>query len=228
MATVKNWLYLTVGVKTVYTPPRGKGVVEKMLADLVDFLNDDQRYPIDPLLKMAMAHYQFEAIHPFRDGNGRTGRILCILYLIDKGLLDMPILCLSSFIIQNKDDYSYALSSVTGTENWKRWLTFMLTAVVQTSDFTRYKIEQIRSLMIKTEQQVLSHNPSLSKIDIAKLFEQPYIRSKNLIGEKIKSVNTAKKYLSELESIGLLAKNKIGKEFVWFNTELMGILSSED
>lgn len=94
--------------------------------------------------------------------------------------------------------------------------------------FFNSKIEQIRSLMIKTEQQVLSHNPSLSKIDITKLFEQPYIRPKNLIGEKIKSVNTAKKYLSELESIGLLAKNKIGKEFVWFNTELMGILSSED
>ena len=213
--------------KTVYTPPRGKGVVEKMLADMVEFLNDDQRYPIDPLLKMAMAHYQFEAIHPFRDGNGRTGRILCILYLIDKGLLDMPILYLSSYIIQNKDNYSYALSDVTGTRNWKEWLSFMLTAVIQTSDFTKYKIEQIRLLMVKTEQQILAHKPSLSKIDIAKLFEQPYIRPKNLISERIKSVNTAKKYLSELESIGILAKNKIGKEYVWINTELMDTLSSE-
>lgn len=213
--------------ETVYTPPRGKGVVEKMLDDMVEFLNDDYRYPIDPLLKMAMAHYQFEAIHPFRDGNGRTGRILCILYLIDKGLLDMPILYLSSYIIQNKEGYSYALSSVTGTRNWKEWLTFMLTAVIQTSDFTKYKIEQIRSLMIKTEQRIQAQNSSVSKIDIAKLFEQPYIRPKKLICERIKSVNTAKKYLSELESIGILAKNKIGKEYVWFNTELMDILSSE-
>lgn len=197
------------------------------LIGVVEFLNDDQRFPIDPLLKMAMAHYQFEAIHPFRDGNGRTGRILCILYLIDKGLLDMPILYLSSYIIQNKDDYSYALSGVTGMRDWKKWLTFMLTAVIQTSDFTKYKIEQIRSLMVKTEQQIRSHKPSLSKIDIAKLFEQPYIRPKNLVCERIKSVNTAKKYLSELESIGLLAKNKIGKEYVWFNTELMDTLSSE-
>lgn len=213
--------------ETFYTPPRGKGVVEKMLSDMLEFMNDDQRYPIDPLLKMAMAHYQFEAIHPFRDGNGRTGRILCILYLIDKGLLDMPILYLSSYIIQNRDDYSYALSGVTGMRNWKEWLTFMLTAVIQTSDFTIYKIEQIRSLMMKVEQQILSLKSSLSKIDIAKLFEQPYIRPKNLVSERIRSVNTAKKYLSELESIGLLAKNKIGKEYVWFNTELMDTLSSE-
>ena len=214
--------------ETVYTPPRGKGVVEKMLADLVDFLNDDQgKYKIDPLLKMAMAHYQFEAIHPFRDGNGRTGRILCILYLIDKGLLDMPILYLSSYIIQNKEHYSYALSAVTGTQNWKEWLSFMLNAVIQTSIFTKYKIEQIRSLMARTEQLLQTHKSFLSKIDIAKLFEQPYIRPKNLMSERIKSVNTAKKYLSELESIGILAKNKVGREYVWFNTELLDILSSE-
>ena len=103
----------------------------------------------------------------------------------------------------------------------------MLNAVIQTSDFTKYKIEQIRSLMSKTEQRILSQKPFMSKIDIAKLFEQPYIRPKNLMCERIKSVNTAKKYLSELESIGILAKNKVGKEYVWFNTELMDILSSE-
>lgn len=213
--------------ETVYTPPRGKGVVEKMLSDLVEFLNDDGAYPIDPLLKMAMAHYQFEAIHPFRDGNGRTGRILCILYLIDKGLLDMPILYLSSYILQNKDRYSFSLSNVTGIQNWKDWISFMLEAVIQTSDFTKYKIEQIRSLMAKTEQRILTQKSFLTKIDLPKLFEQPYIRPKNLLSEKMKSINTAKKYLSELESIGILAKDKIGKEYVWFNTELMDILSSE-
>ena len=101
--------------ETVYTPPRGKGVVEKMLNDLVEFLDDDQRFPVDPLMKMAVAHYQFEAIHPFRDGNGRTGRIICLLYLIQKGLLDLPILYLSAYILQNKDRYYFELSNVTGT-----------------------------------------------------------------------------------------------------------------
>jgi len=214
--------------ETVYTPPRGKGVVEKMLAELVEFMNDDKTYAIDPLLKMAMAHYQFEAIHPFRDGNGRTGRILCILYLIEKGLLDMPILYLSSYVIQNKDHYYYSLGNVTGTNKWKDWIIFMLESVSQTSDYTLYKIEQIQSLMARTEQSMSAHKSFLSKIEIPKLFEQPYIRPKNLLSEKIKSVNTAKKYLSELESIGILAKDKIGKEYVWFNTELMDILSSEN
>ena len=213
--------------ETVYTPPRGMGIVENMLSDLVNFLNDDVIYPLDPLLKMAMAHYQIEAIHPFRDGNGRTGRILCILYLISKGLLDMPILYLSSYILHNKDVYSFSLSNVTGIGKWKEWLIFMLEAVIQTSEFTKYKIEQIMSLMSKTEQLIMEMNPSLTKIDTAKLFEQPYIRPKNLLSDRIKSINTAKKYLSELESMGLFTKEKIGKEYVWFNTELMDILSSE-
>ena len=203
---------------------RGWGV-EKMLADLVEFLNDDIKFPIDPLLKMIMAHYQFEAIHPFRDGNGRTGRILCILYLIQKGLLDMPILYISSYILQNKESYYYNLSNVTGLHNWNSWILFMLDAVIQTSEYTIYKINRMRSLISKTEGII--PKSLLAKMDVSKLFEQPYIRPKNLLSEKIKSINTAKKYLAELEGLGLLSKEKIGKEFVWFNTELMDILSTE-
>ena len=214
--------------ETVYTPPRGKGVVEKMLNDLVDFLNDDERFPVDPLMKMAMAHYQFEAIHPFRDGNGRTGRIICLLYLIQKGLLDLPILYLSAYILQNKDRYYFDLSNVTGTQNWKEWLLFMMETVIQTSEFTIYKINRIRALISKTEDIIRERKPAVAKIEIPKLFEQPYIRPKNLVSKKIKSVNTAKKYLTELEGLGLLTKSKIGKEFVWFNTELMDILSAEN
>ena len=211
--------------ETVYTPPRGKGVVEKMLADLVEFLNDDIKFPIDPLLKMIMAHYQFEAIHPFRDGNGRTGRILCILYLIQKRLLDMPILYISSYILQNKDSYYFNLGNVTGLHNWNSWILFMLDAVIQTSEYTIYKINRMRSLISKTEGII--PKSLLAKMNVSKLFEQPYIRPKNLLSEKIKSINTAKKYLAELEGLGLLSKEKIGKEFVWFNTELMDILSTE-
>jgi Fic family protein len=213
--------------ETIYTPPRGKGVVEKLLNDLVEFLNDDERFPVDPLMKMAMAHYQFEAIHPFRDGNGRTGRIICLLYLIQKGLLDLPILYMSAYILQNKDKYYYDLSNVTGTQNWKEWLLFMMETVIQTSEYTIYKINRIRSLISKTEDIIKERKPAVAKIEIPKLFEQPYIRPKNLVSEKIKSVNTAKKYLTDLEALGLLTKTKIGKEFVWFNTELMDILSAE-
>ncbi len=214
--------------ETVYTPPRGKGVVEKMLNELVDFLNDDERFPVDPLMKMAMAHYQFEAIHPFRDGNGRTGRIICLLYLIQKGLLDLPILYMSAYILQNKDRYYSSLSNVTGIQNWKEWLLFMMEAVIQTSEYTIYKINQIRTLISKTEDIIRNRKLTVAKLDIPKLFEQPYIRPKNLISEKIKSVNTAKKYLTDLEELGLLTKSKIGKEFIWFNTELMDILSAEN
>lgn len=209
----------------VYTPPRGKGVVEHKLKTLVDFLNDDSKYPIDPLLKMAMAHYQFEAIHPFRDGNGRTGRILCILYLIQKGLLDMPILYLSAYILQNKDEYYHILEGITGTRIWKPWILFMLETVSQTAAYTSDKILRIKSLMDKTRKIISDNKLSVNRLEISKLFEQPYIRPKNLLSGKIKSVNTAKKYLSELENSGLLSKQRVGKEYVWFNTELMDILS---
>ena len=211
--------------ETVYTPPRGKGVVEKKMAELLEFLNDDDKYPIDPLLKMAMAHYQFEAIHPFRDGNGRTGRILCILYMIQKQLLDLPILYLSAYILQNKDYYYQHLNGVTGTQLWKPWILYMLEAVSQTAEYTIDKIQRIKALMGKTRSIMQENKMPLARMDIPKLFEQPYIRPRNLLSEKIKSINTAKKYLTELESLGMLSKEKVGKEYIWFNTELMGILS---
>ena len=211
--------------ETVYTPPRGKGVVEKKMADLLEFLNDDTKYPLDSLLKMVMAHYQFEAIHPFRDGNGRTGRILCILYLIQKQVLDLPILYLSSYILQNKDEYYQKLSGITGTLLWKPWILFMLEAVSQTVEYTIDKILRIKALMEKTKAIMVDNRLPVGKMDLPKLFEQPYIRPKNLLSDKIKSINTAKKYLSQLEELGMLTKEKMGKEFIWFNTDLMAILS---
>ncbi len=211
--------------ETIYTPPRGKGVVEKKMAELLEFLNDDTNYPIDPLLKMAMAHYQFEAIHPFRDGNGRTGRILCILYLIQKHLLDLPILYLSAYILQNKDEYYYRLNGITGTLLWKPWILYMLEAISQTAEYTTDKILRIKALMEKTRTIMLENRLPVARMDIPKLFEQPYIRPKNLISAKVKSINTAKKYLTQMESLGMLSKEKIGKEFIWFNTDLMAILT---
>ena len=211
--------------ETVYTPPRGKGVVERKMSEWLEFLNDDETYPIDPLLKMAMAHYQFEAIHPFRDGNGRTGRILCILYLIQKHLLDLPILYLSAYILQNKDEYYQRLNGITGTNMWKPWIIYMLEAVSQTVEYTTDKILRIKSLMEKARSIMADKGLPVGRMDIPKLFEQPYIRPKNLLGDKMKSINTAKKYLARLESLGMLSKQKVGKEYIWFNTDLMTILS---
>ena len=211
--------------ETVYTPPRGKGVVEKKMEELLEFLNDDIKFPIDSLLKMVMAHYQFEAIHPFRDGNGRTGRILCILYMIQKQLLDLPILYLSSYILQNKDEYYQKLNGITGTNLWKPWILYMLEAVAQTVEYTVDKILRIKALMEKTKAIMLDNKMPVGKMDIPKLFEQPYVRPKNLLSEKVKSINTAKKYLSQMEALGMLTKEKIGKEYIWFNTDLMAILT---
>ena len=211
--------------ETVYTPPRGKGVVEKKMADLLEFMNDDTKYPIDPLLKMAMGHYQFEAIHPFRVGNGRTGRILCILYLIQKQLLDLPILYLSSYILRNKDAYYQKLGGITGTLMWKPWILYMLEAVSQTVEYTLDKMMRIKTLMEKTRTVLIDNKIPVEKMNIPKFFEQPYIRPKNLLSEKVKSINTAKKYLSQLETLGMLAKEKVGKEYIWFNTNLMAILT---
>lgn len=202
-----------------------RGVIEKKMAELLEFLNDDTKYPIDSLLKMAMAHYQFEAIHPFRDGYGRTGRILCILYLIQKQLLDLPILYLSAYILQNKDDYYWKLNGVTGTLLWRSWILYMLEAVSQTAEYTIDKILRIKSLMEKTQAMMQENGLPVGRMDVPKLFEQPYIRPKNLLSDKIKSINTAKKYLSQLESLGMLTKEKVGKEYIWFNTDLMTILS---
>ena len=211
--------------ETVYTPPRGKGIVERKMKELLAFLNDDETYPIDPLLKMAMAHYQFEAIHPFRDGNGRTGRILCILYLIQNQLLDLPILYLSAYILQNKDDYYQRLNGITGTNMWRPWIIYMLEAVSQTAEYTTDKILRIRALMERDRAIMEDNGLPLGRIEVSKLFEQPYIRPKNLLSDKVKSINTAKKYLTHLESLGMLSKTKVGKEFIWLNTDLMNILS---
>ena len=127
----------------IYTPPRGAGVIERLLDNLLDYLNNDQLSDTDPLLKMCIAHYQFEAIHPFPDGNGRTGRILNLLYLVNKGLLNQPVLYLSKYIIVHKDDYYYNMGIVTQRGAWKPWILYMLDAVEKTSLLTNQLINNI-------------------------------------------------------------------------------------
>ncbi|MBL1279125.1 MAG: Fic family protein [Fluviicola sp.] len=214
-----------LGGSIVYTPPRGEKVLQEKLDNLINYVNDDTNYDYDPLIKIAISHYQFEAIHPFRDGNGRTGRIFSILLMIQKGLLEMPILYLSAYIIREKEEYYYLLNSVTSRNSWESWIIFVLKAVEETSLYTIQKIEEIDNLFNTTFNFIKSKNPKFRKEIIEKIFEQPYISPKSILDENTKSLNTAKKYLDELSRIGVLTKKEIGKETRYLNIDLFNLLS---
>ena len=158
----------TLAKEIVYTPPRGKQVIEEKLNNLIEYINDDLKFPYDPLLKIAISHYQFEAIHPFRDGNGRAGRILSILLMIQKQLLDVPILYLSAYIIREKDQYYELLKSVTTLRKWESWIIYILKAIEETSKYTISKIEEIDRLFSRITELVNEKYPSIRKEFIEK------------------------------------------------------------
>lgn len=212
--------------KASYTPPRGAGIIEEKLSNLIDFLNDDQRYPLDPLLKMAIGHFQFEAIHPFRDGNGRTGRIFNIHYLTKKGLLDYPILFLSRYIMDNKDDYYASLSGITQKANWRNWLLFMLKAVEVTANLTYNKINDIiQAKDAILDAIIIQGNISRPESLVNTLFTEPFTRVKHLTDRGLYAENTARKYLDEMANIGILEKRMIQGNSYYLNLELYRILS---
>lgn len=212
--------------QVIYTPPRGAGVLEEKLDNLLTFMNDDQTYAIDPLLKMAIGHYQFEAIHPFRDGNGRTGRVFNIHYLTKKGLLDLPILFLSRYIIDHKDEYYYRLSDVSQKGHWQAWILYMLEAVRFTSDLTYRKINDI----LQTKEAILEAVRSQTAIQrpeqmIEMLFTQPYSTVKHFTDQGIYAENTARSYLNQLTVLGVLDKRTIQGHHYYLNIDLYNILS---
>ena len=209
----------------IYTPPRGVHVINQKLDNLFAYINDDKKFDYDPLIKLAVSHYQFEAIHPFRDGNGRSGRILNILLLIQKGLLDLPILYLSAYIIKNKEDYYELLNAVTTRQKWEEWIIYILKAIEETSLYTINKIMEIDRLFENTLSLISEKIPKLRKETVEKIFEQPYISPKSIMGQDIKSLNTAKKYLLEMQKLGIMSSTKIGKETVYLNVDLFNILS---
>lgn len=212
--------------KAHYTPPRGPKIVEEKLDNLIEFLHNDEAFPIDPLLKMAIGHFQFEAIHPFRDGNGRTGRIFNIHYLTYKGLLDYPILFMSRYIMENKEEYYEGLSGVTQRGDWKRWILYMLKAVTVTADLTYTKINDI----IAAKDAILSAIVDMGDIIrpellVEALFTQPFTRVKHLTDQGYYAENTARKYLDMLVNIGVLEKRMISGNAYYLNLELYRILS---
>jgi Fic family protein len=211
----------------IYTPPRDSSVIRDRLENLINFVNDDEQFRLDFLLKMAIAHFQFEAIHPFRDGNGRTGRIFNINYLTNKGLLDVPILFLSRYILDHKNDYYAGLIGVSQRGDWKNWILFMLRAVENTANQTFNKINDIVSAKdsilehIKKEDQKLRNPEDL----IDALFTQPLTKVKHLTDAKVYSENTAREYLNRLCDLQVLEKKEIGGHHYYLNLELYRILS---
>lgn len=211
--------------EVIYTPPRGKGIVESKIKNLLSYLNDNETYSTDPLLKMTIAHYQFEAIHPFSDGNGRTGRILNLIYLIQQGLISHPVLYLSKYIIENKDEYYYNLGAVTHRRSWKTWILYMLTAVEQTAQHTNRLIDEIIDQMRETLDYGRAELKWYNKEINEALFTQPYIKP-NVIGQILDrtSRTTLTKYMHLLTELGILSRKQDRKEVFYVNNDLVRIL----
>ncbi len=216
--------------KIIYWPPEGEERIRRLLENLEHYIcQPDGDSAIDPLVKMAVIHYQFEAIHPFDDGNGRTGRILNILFLVLKGLLNLPILYLSDYIISHKSDYYRLLRGVTEQKAWEPWILFMLEAVHTTARETMQKIDGIRSLLEETVAEAKHKLPArvYSKELIELLFEQPYCKIKFLVDSGIAKRQTAGDYLKELEKAGILKSKQAGRETLYLNVKLYKLLSGE-
>ena len=211
----------------IYTPPDGKALIQQKLEELEEFMRADDG--MEPLVKLALMHYQFEAIHPFFDGNGRTGRIANILFLVMKGLLDLPVLYLSKYIIERKTDYYQLLRSVTERAEWEAWVMYVLEGILQTADFTRKRIFDIRLLLDETLERAKGELPArvYSKELIEILFRQPYTKGQFLVDAGIAERQTAAEYLRELEKIGILRSEKIGRENLYLNIRLYDLLLSK-
>jgi len=213
--------------ETIYTPPIGQQQLIEKLDNWAEFMHRNTEF--DPLVRMAVQHYQFEAIHPFEDGNGRTGRILNILFLVEHGLLDSPILYLSRYIIQNKADYYRLLSGVTREQDWAPWILFILDGVEETCTWTTDKIKSIRELMEHTGQFVQKQLPKIYTWELVELlFKQPYCRIGNLVDNGIAKRQTASVYLKQLCELGILREVKSGRENIFVHPKYIELLSGEE
>jgi len=210
--------------EVVYTPPQNKSEILDLMTNFISHFNQNKQ-DLSPLIYLAILHYQFESIHPFYDGNGRTGRILNILYLILNKLIDVPILYLSSYIIENKSEYYRLLNHTNTTGEWEEWIIFMLKAIEITSLKTIQKISSIRELLVKTIEKVQQNAPKIYFKELVELlFEQPYSKIDFVVNKLKVERKTASRYLKELESIGILESQKVGRETLCINIDLFEIL----
>lgn len=210
--------------QVIYTPPEGAAIIRDKLADWERFLHAEGT--LDPLIRMAVMHYQFEAIHPFIDGNGRTGRILNLLYLVERGLLDIPVLYLSGHIIQNKRHYYDLLLNVTTKGDWQGLVLFMIEAVETTARWSTRKIMEIRQLLEDTAVRMRADTPKIYSRDFAELiFVNPYCRIADVVEAGIARRQTASTYLKALSEAGILEERIAGRERLYINPRLLSLLS---
>lgn len=208
----------------IYTPPEGQALLRDKLANWERYLHEAE--DIDPLIRLAVMHYQFEAIHPFIDGNGRTGRVLNLLYLVDKGLLDIPVLYLSRYIIGNKRAYYDRLLAVTTEEAWEDWILYMLEAVRETANWSTARIRAIRDLLDQTAERIRRDLPKIYSRELAEvIFVHPYCRIGDLVSAGIAKRQSASVYLKALAELGLLQEMKAGRENLYVNPALLALLS---
>ncbi len=212
--------------EVIYTPPEHEDRIRTLLKNWEEFLHLEEE--IEPLVRMAAAHYQFEAIHPFTDGNGRTGRVLNSLFLVDQGLLPLPVLYMSRYIIAHKTEYYEFLRNVTRSEEWEPWLLFMLRGVEETSVWTTEKVGAIGKLREATGRFVKEKLPKIYSWELVDiLFEQPYCRIRNLVEAGIVGRQAASRYLKELASFGVLIEQTVGREKLFTHPKLLDLLMSE-
>ena len=208
----------------IYTPPEGADLLRRKLSNWERYAH--QADDIDPLIRMAVMHYQFEAIHPFTDGNGRTGRVLNLLFLVEQGLLDIPVLYLSRYILRNRQDYYRLLLGVTVDGRWEDWILYLLAAVRNTAIWTTSKIRAIRDLLDQTAETMRKRIPKIYSRELAEIiFVQPYCRIGNLVDAGIAQRQSASVYLKSLVAAGILREQKVGREKLFTNPALLHLLS---
>ena len=214
------------GGQTVYTPPQDSVEILALMRDLERFINDADLYAVDPLIKMALIHHQFESIHPFYDGNGRTGRILNVLYLVKEGLLDIPVLYLSSHIVRTKANYYRLLQTVRMEDRWEDWVMYMLEAVEQTATRTIATIQAIKAALLDYKHRIRAGHKFYSQDLINNLFTHPYTKIEFVQRDLQVSRITATKYLDALSEGGFVKKQKMGRSNYYVNISLNEILMS--
>ncbi len=212
--------------EVTYTPPVGEARLREKLTNWETFIHEQQA--IDPLIRMAVAHYQFEAIHPFLDGNGRTGRVLNELMVIEQGLLDLPVLYLSRYIIRNRADYYRLLLAVTREAAWEAWILYVLRGVSETAGWSTEKIGALRALMVTATDHIREHLPKLYSRELVELvFMQPYCRIQNVVSAGIAKRQTASVYLKSLAKIGVLREIDAGREKLFLHPKFLDLLLSD-
>ena len=213
--------------QTVYTPPQNPDEIEAAMSDLERFIHEEHVFDADPLIKMALIHHQFESIHPFYDGNGRTGRIINVLYLVQQGLLDIPVLYLSRHLVRTKADYYRLLQSVRTQDTWEEWILYMLSAVEETSTGAIATIQAVKKAMMETKRNIRSSYKFYSQDLINNLFDHPYTKVEFIERDLKVSRLTATKYLEALVKGGFLRKQKIGRMNFYINPALTSILTGD-